>query len=68
MLPEFRGYRMNGIRIVLADDHKLFRDGVKKLLDQESDITIVGEASDGEEALAACSALARRARAVGCCG
>ncbi|HQF30757.1 MAG TPA: response regulator, partial [Hyphomicrobiales bacterium] len=39
-------------RIVLADDHKLFRDGVKKLLDQESDITIVGEASDGEEALA----------------
>lgn len=52
MMPEFRGYRMNGIRIVLADDHKLFRDGVKKLLDQESDITIVGEASDGEEALA----------------
>ena len=39
------------IKLVLADDHKLFRDGLKKLLELESDIKVVGEASDGEEAL-----------------
>ena len=51
MKPDTRGCHMNDIRIVLADDHKLFRDGMKKLLDQEPDISIVGEASDGEEAV-----------------
>src|ERR1700750_727063 len=39
------------IRIVLADDHPIVRDGLKKLLLLEDDIAVVGEASDGREAL-----------------
>jgi len=38
---------MSGIRILLADDHRLFRFGLKQLLDQRSSLTIVGEAGDG---------------------
>ena len=39
------------IRIVLADDHPIVRDGLKKLLVLEEDIAVVGEASDGREVL-----------------
>src|SRR5438445_7580249 len=39
----------NEIRVVLADDHQLFRQGLKALLELERGITIVGEASDGLE-------------------
>jgi DNA-binding NarL/FixJ family response regulator len=39
------------IRIVVADDHALFREGLRKVLELEEDIEIVGEAKDGEEAL-----------------
>ena len=39
-------------RIVLADDHAIFRQGVATLIERESDLKIVGEASDGEEAVA----------------
>ncbi len=42
---------MEQTRVLIADDHKLFRDGVKKLLELETDILVVGEAGDGEEAL-----------------
>ncbi|BAU26546.1 LuxR family two component transcriptional regulator [Aneurinibacillus soli] len=38
------------ISILLVDDHKLFREGVKRILEMEEHFTIVGEASDGEEA------------------
>jgi DNA-binding NarL/FixJ family response regulator len=41
------------IRILLADDHKMFREGVRSLLEARSDMTVVGEAATGEEALAA---------------
>ena len=37
------------IRVLMADDHVIFRDGLRKLLDGEEDITIVGEASNGNE-------------------
>jgi DNA-binding NarL/FixJ family response regulator len=40
------------IRVVLADDHPIVRDGLKKLLSLEDDIEVVGEASDGHQALA----------------
>ena len=40
------------IRVVLADDQALVRMGLKALADSERDITVVGEAADGEEALA----------------
>lgn len=39
------------IRIVLADDHTLFRNGLKLLLSNNSDMQVAGEASDGYELL-----------------
>lgn len=39
------------IRVLLADDHRLFREGVSSLLERAPDIELVGEASTGEEAL-----------------
>ncbi|HTI43353.1 MAG TPA: response regulator, partial [Vicinamibacterales bacterium] len=40
------------VRIVLADDHQLFREAVRVLLDDEPDFEVVGEAGSGEEAVA----------------
>ncbi|MFD2515138.1 response regulator [Pontibacter locisalis] len=37
------------IRIILADDHKLIRDGIKALLKIENALEVVGEAADGEQ-------------------
>src|SRR5262245_47745367 len=39
------------IRIVMADDHAIFREGLRKLLDGDDEITIVGEASNGIECI-----------------
>jgi DNA-binding NarL/FixJ family response regulator len=39
------------IRIVIADDHPIFRDGLRKLLSLEEDFEVVGEAKDGNEVL-----------------
>lgn len=39
------------IRLVLADDHAVVRSGTRELLEQQPDLKIVGEASDGEEAV-----------------
>ncbi len=36
-----------GIRIILADDHKILRQGLKTLIEQEPDMEVVGEAEDG---------------------
>lgn len=46
---------MNPTRILLADDHGLVRRGVRAILDAEPDLTVVGEAGDGAEAVAALS-------------
>jgi two-component system nitrate/nitrite response regulator NarL len=40
------------VRIVLADDHQMFRDALRRLLDAEPDLVVVGEAGNGEEAVA----------------
>jgi len=40
------------IRVVLADDHNLVREGIRTLLSLSKDFAIIGEASDGAEALA----------------
>jgi CheY-like chemotaxis protein len=40
------------IRIVIADDHTIMREGLKRILDGADDIEVVGEAVDGFEALA----------------
>jgi DNA-binding NarL/FixJ family response regulator len=39
------------IRVVLADDHALVRDGLRAVLARERDIEVVGEAADGRDAL-----------------
>jgi len=46
------------IRILLADDHKILREGLRSLLAQLPEVTVVGEAADGEAAIA----LARQLR------
>ena len=40
------------IRVVLADDHAVVRKGIREFLEGESDITVVAEAADGDEAIA----------------
>lgn len=39
------------VRIVIADDHPIFRDGLKKLLESEPGFVVVGQAADGVEAV-----------------
>ena len=41
----------NRITIVIADDHPIFRDGLKRLLEAEGSFELIGEASDGAEAV-----------------
>ncbi len=43
--------KVKSYRIVLADDHALFRQGLKNILDGTSDLKVVGEAGDGVELL-----------------
>ncbi len=42
---------MKKIRVLIADDHAVLRAGLSRLLNAESDIEVVGEAGDGEEAV-----------------
>ena len=42
---------MPTIRVLLADDHSIFRQGLRALLDKQDDITVVAEASSGREAI-----------------
>ena len=39
------------IRILLADDHTVVRDGLRALLEKQSDMTVVGEAADGRDSV-----------------
>ena len=43
--------RPQPVRIVIADDHPIFRDGLRRLLEAESDLKVIGEACDGSEAV-----------------
>jgi len=45
------------IRVLIADDHAIVRKGIRALLDTEPDITVVGEARNGGEAIAQCQEL-----------
>jgi len=45
------------IRVILADDHPVVRDGLAAIVNQQADMEVVGEAGDGEEALALFHAL-----------
>jgi DNA-binding NarL/FixJ family response regulator len=48
---------MDPIRVLIADDHPLFRDGLRALLESVEDMQVAGEAATGEEALTEASAL-----------
>jgi DNA-binding NarL/FixJ family response regulator len=52
MLPAF-----DTVRIVIADDHPIFRDGLRGLLESEPGFVVVGEAADGVEAVKAAQTL-----------
>lgn len=39
------------VNLVIADDHAMFREGVRKLLELEPELRVIGEAADGEEAV-----------------
>ena len=43
--------RSQTIRIVIADDHPIFRDGLRRLLEAEPGLKVIGEACDGNEAV-----------------
>ncbi len=42
---------MKNIKILLADDHEIFRNGLSTLISNEPDMEVVGEASDGEKVI-----------------
>ena len=51
------GGRAGSARLVLADDHDLVREGIRALLEGEPDLMVVGEASNGREAVEVCREL-----------
>jgi RNA polymerase sigma factor (sigma-70 family) len=43
---------MDELKLLIVDDHAIFRQGLRALLDMEDDFTVIGEASRGDEAIA----------------
>ena len=43
--------KKESVRIVIADDHTIFRDGLRRLLEAEPELEVAGEAGDGTEAI-----------------
>lgn len=39
------------IKVLLVDDHKMMREGLRKLIEEEDDLTVIAEASDGKEGI-----------------
>jgi DNA-binding NarL/FixJ family response regulator len=48
---------MNKLRILIADDHQIIRDGLQRLIDAEPDMEVVGEVGDGQAAVQLAEAL-----------
>ncbi|MFX3632456.1 MAG: response regulator [Candidatus Pristimantibacillus sp.] len=48
-------YVKGKIRILLADDHQLFREGLKRILNMEDDLEVIGECGDGIQVLEFCN-------------
>ena len=42
---------MTGIKVFVADDHKLFREALIELLKEQEEIQVIGDASDGDQAI-----------------
>lgn len=47
----------NQVRLLLADDHQLFREGVKRILNMEKDFEVIGECGDGITVIEMCNTL-----------
>ena len=54
------------IRILIVDDQRLMRDGLRTLLEMEDDLRVVGEAEDGIQAISVYESLAAHRGADGC--
>ena len=52
--------RLQPITIVLVDDHTMMREGTRRLLEEDPDLKVIGEAQDGNEALPLCRSLKPR--------
>ncbi len=52
--------RQQPITIVLVDDHTMMREGTRRLLEEDPDLKVIGEAQDGAEALPLCRNLKPR--------
>ena len=57
---------LNRITVLLADDHSLVRRGFRRLLEDDPTITVVGEASDGDEAIRLAAALSPQVIVMDC--
>ena len=42
---------MSAIKVLVVDDHDLFRRGLMEVLEEESDMTVIGEARNSQEAI-----------------
>ena len=51
MYTEGHGGAMSLLRLLIADDNPIFRHGLRRLLESEPDLLVVGEAADGREAV-----------------
>ncbi len=54
------------ITVLLADDHTLVRRGFRRLLEDDADIKVVGEAGDGDEAIRLAATLRPRVVVMDC--
>lgn len=54
---ETEGAVSKSIRVLIADDHPIFRDGLRRLLEDEGGFEVVGEAADGAQAVSLAQAL-----------
>src|ERR1700688_1497896 len=45
------GRKLDAIRILIADDHTVVRDGLAAIIKQEGDLDVVGEVGDGRQAI-----------------
>ena len=57
---------MDKITVLLADDHHLVRRGFRRMLEDDPDLTVVGEASDGDEAVRMALSLSPRVVVMDC--
>lgn len=46
-----KGYNLETIKIIIADDHKMVREGIRQLLELDGDIQVIAEADDGKQCI-----------------